>query len=153
MLFRSFAGGNGVIGVPDIYPTPDGKLRLIYVALGATRANARTAISSNGGQSFVDEFDNPFNDLNVTSPGAANTNVDPAVVKLAQGGYLAVAMRLKKLYLFLSADGKVFLPLNGGAPIEASTFRSTGTGFFDPTLVQLADGRILVYAKIGRAHV
>ncbi|MFM8393730.1 MAG: hypothetical protein ACKOB4_07360, partial [Acidobacteriota bacterium] len=143
-----FTGTKQFLGVPDLYPTSDGRLRLIYVDLGATRTNSRTAISSDGGRSFVAEYDNPFNDLNVSMPGASNTNVDPAVVKLAGGGYLAVAMRLKKLYLFTSADGKIFLPLNGGAAIEAPNFRTGATGFFDPTLVQLADGRIFMYVTL-----
>ena len=143
-----FAGTKQFVGVPDVYPASDGRLRLIYVDLGATRTNARTAISSDGGRSFVAEYDNPFNDLNVSMPGASNTNVDPAVVKLVGGGYLAVVMRLKKLYLFTSADGKIFLPINGGAPIEAPTFRTGATGFFDPTLVQLADGRVFMYVTL-----
>jgi uncharacterized protein (TIGR03437 family) len=143
-----YSGAGQFVGVPDVYTTPDGKLRLIHVDKAANRANAKVAISSNGGQSFTLEDENPFNDLNVTMPGASNTNVDPAVVRLSQGGYLAMAMRLKKLYLFLSADGKTFLPLNGGAPIEASTFRSGATGFFDPTLVQLGDGRVFMYVTL-----
>ncbi|MDX2030380.1 MAG: hypothetical protein SF339_06910 [Blastocatellia bacterium] len=143
-----FSGENQFIGVPDLYPTTDGKLRLIYVARGTARSNSRTAVSSDGGQSFAAEFDDPFNDLNVASPGPGNTNVDPAVVKLAQGGYLAAAMRLKKLYLFVSADGRVFLPANDGAPIEAASFVPGATGFFDPTLVQLPDGSVLMYATI-----
>lgn len=144
-----YAGAKSFIGVPDIYPAGEGKLRLIYVELGSgLRNNSRTAISVDGGRSFAAEDDNPFNDLNVASPGASNTNVDPAVLKLAGGGYLAVTMRLKRLYLFVSADGKVFLPLNGGAAIEAASFRAGATGFFDPTLVQLADGRVFMYVTL-----
>ena len=143
-----FTGENQFIGVPDVYPTTDGRLRLVYVARGTARSNARTAVSVDGGQSFTAEFDDPFGDLNVAMPGAGNTNVDPAVVKLAQGGYLAVAMRLKKLYLFTSAEGRAFVPANDGAPIEAASFLPNATGFFDPTLVQLPDGRVLMYVTI-----
>jgi uncharacterized protein (TIGR03437 family) len=147
-VYSGAAADNQFLGVPDVYRTNDGNLRLIYVARGATRQNSRTAISSDGGQSFTFEYDNPFNDLNVTNPGASNTNVDPAVVTLAQGGYLAVTMRLKKLYLFTSADGRVFSPINQGAPVEASSFLPTATGFFDPTLIQMPDGRVLMYVTI-----
>jgi len=143
-----FTNQSRFIGVPDLYPTNDGRLRLIYVDQGSSRGNSRTAISSDGGRSFVAEYDNPFNDLVVNMPGPGNTNVDPAVLKLAGGGYLAVTMRLKRLYLFVSADGKIFLPLNGGAAIEAATFRSGATGFFDPTLVQLPDGRVWMYVTL-----
>jgi uncharacterized protein (TIGR03437 family) len=147
-VYSGAAADNQFLGVPDIYRTNDGNLRLIYVARGAPRQNSRTAISTDGGMSFTFEYDNPFNDLNVANPGPGNTNVDPAVVKLAQGGYLAVTMRLKKLYLFTSADGRVFSPINQGAPVEASSFLTTATGFFDPTLVQAPDGRVLMYVTI-----
>lgn len=147
-VYSGAPADNQFLGVPDVYPANDGKLRLIYVARGATRQNSRTAISSDGGQSFTFDYDNPFNDLNVANPGADNTNVDPAVVKLAQGGYLGVTMRLKKLYLFTSADGRVFTPINNGAPIEASSFLPAATGFFDPTLVQMPDGKVLMYVTL-----
>lgn len=143
-----FTSQSRFIGVPDVYTANDGRLRLIYVDQGSTRGNSRTAISVDGGRSFVAEYDNPFNDLIVNMPGAGNTNVDPAVLRLAGGGYLAVTMRLKRLYLFVSADGRIFLPLNGGAAIEASNFRPGATGFFDPTLVQLPDGRIYMYVTL-----
>jgi uncharacterized protein (TIGR03437 family) len=147
-VYSGAPADNQFLGVPDVYPANDGKLRLIYVARGATRQNSRTAISSDGGQSFAFDYDNPFNDLNVANPGASNTNVDPAVVKLAQGGYLGVTMRLKKLYLFTSADGRVFIPINNGAPIEASSFLPAATGFFDPTLAQLPGGKVLMYVTL-----
>lgn len=143
-----YTGQGQFIGVPDVYATNDGRLRLIYVDKAAARANSRTAISADGGRSFQFEYDNPFNDLNVTTPNAGNTSVDPAVLKLAGGGYLAVVMRLKKLYLYVSADGRIFLPLNNGAAIEATNFRAGATGFFDPTLVQLADGRVFMYVTL-----
>ena len=147
-VFSGAPADNQFLGVPDVYPANDGKLRLIYVARGATRQNSRTAISSDSGQSFTFDYDNPFNDLNVANPGAGNTNVDPAVVKLAQGGYLGVTMRLKKLYLFISADGRVFIPINNGVPIEASGFLPAATGFFDPTLAQMPDGKVLMYVTL-----
>lgn len=147
-VYSGTVADNQFLGVPDVYPASDGRLRLIYVSRGATRQNSRTAISSDGGQSFAFEYDNPFNDLNVSNPGAGNTNVDPAVLKLSQGGFLAVTMRLKKLYLFLSADGRVFLPLNNGGPVEPALFGPVATGYFDPTLVQMPDGRILMYATL-----
>ena len=146
-VYRGAAADNQFIGVPDVYPTADGKLRLMYVARGTTRSNARTAVSSDGGQSFVFEYENSYNDLYVTSPSAANTNVDPAVLKLAQGGFLSVTMRDKKLYLHASTDGRVFTPLQQ-APLDASQLFKNGTGFFDPTLVQMADGRVWMYVTL-----
>ena len=142
-----FAGGaddNQFIGVPDVYKTNDGKLRLVYVGRGSPRSNARTAVSSDGGQTFTFESNNPFGDLTAPS-GPGTTNVDPAVVKLASGGYLAVAMRLKKLYLFASGDGVNFTPLNL-SPLDASQLFPGTIGFFDPTLVQLPSGKIWMYA-------
>ncbi len=150
-VWRGAAADNLFIGVPDVYPTNDGKLRLAYVARGTARSNTRTAVSSDGGQSFTFEYENPFNDLNVTAPNAENTNVDPAVVKLAQasgqGSYLAVTMRAKKLYLFASTDGRVFTPLQQAA-LDAAQLFANGTGFFDPTLVQTSDGRVWMYVTL-----
>lgn len=143
-VFEGGAEDNQFIGVPDVYKTNDGKLRLVYVGRGSSRNNARTAVSSDGGQTFAFEANNPFGDLNAPT-GASTTNVDPAVLKLASGGYLAVTMRLKKLYLFTSGDGVNFTPLTLPALDAAQLFPGT-TGFFDPTLVQLPNGKIWMYA-------
>lgn len=147
-VFSGSQADNQFLGVPDVYPTTDGRMRMVYVARGAARQNSRIAVSDDGGASFTFEFDDPFGDLNIPSPGPGNTNVDPAVVRLASGGYLAVTMRLKKLYLFGSQDGKAFIPLNQGAPIEPTVFSQTATGYFDPTLVRMPDGRILMYVTL-----
>ncbi len=158
-LFRLFEGSDGkfardpaapvfteepFVGVPDVTPLPDGRHRLIYVALSSVQGNSRIAISSDGGASFTREFDNPFGDLAVPNPGPQDINVDPAVVRLSRGGYLGVAMRDKKLYLFTSIDGRSFVPSPTPA-IEASSLSAGATGLFDPTLVELPDGRIFVY--------
>ena len=58
-----FPGENQFVGVPDVYDAGGGMLRLIYVARGAARQNSRTAISTDGGQSFIADYNNPFNDL------------------------------------------------------------------------------------------
>lgn len=146
-VWRGATADNQFIGVPDVYATNDGKLRVMYVARGTTRSNARTALSSDGGQSFTFEYDNPYNDLSATTFTAENTNVDPAVLKLAQGGFLSVTMRAKRLYLHASTDGRVFTPLQQ-APLEAAQLFANGTGFFDPTLVQMPDGRVWMYVTL-----
>ena len=125
------------IGVPDLTPSADGRLRLIYVARGSPRSNSRTAVSNDNGASFAAEFNNPFGDLAVPTANASNINVDPAVLKLAAGGYLAVAMRLARLYLFVSIDGRTFVPSVQPA-IEPADLAPGTTGLFDPTLVQFA---------------
>ena len=98
------------VGVPDVTALPDGRHRLIYVALSGAPRNSRIAISSDGGASFVSEFDNPFGDIAVPNAGPQDINVDPAVVRLSGGGYLGIAMRSKRLYLFNSIDGRTFVP-------------------------------------------
>lgn len=144
--FDALASDNtGFIGVPDVYRTPDGRHRLVYVDKGASRQNARTAVSVDQGATFTVEGSNPFGDLALSGP--ADTNVDPAVLALGSGGYLAVAMRLTRLYIFTSADGLAFTP-QAGAPIEAASFVAGATGLFDPTLVQLPDGTVLMYATL-----
>jgi hypothetical protein len=135
----------GFVGVPDVYRAGDGRLRLVYVDRGAARQNARTAISSDEGATFTAESTNPFGDVALSGP--ADTNVDPAVLALATGGYLAVTMRLTRLYLFSSGDGLIFTPLPV-APIEAASFITGATGLFDPTLVQLGDGTVLMYVTL-----
>lgn len=145
-VFDALASDNtGFIGVPDVYRTSDGRLRLVYVDKGAARQNARTAISTDQGATFTQEGTNPYGDANLSGP--ADSNVDPAVLALNSGGYLSVAMRLARLYIFTSADGLTFSP-QSGAPIEASSFVSGATGLFDPTLVQLADGTVLMFVTL-----
>ena len=73
------------------------------------------------------------------------TNVDPAVLRLASGGFLSVTMRSARLYLFTSIDGRTFVPTPNAA-IEPEQLSPGATGLFDPTLVQLPNGRIFMYA-------
>ncbi len=145
-----FSGGpedGGFLGVPDVYPVGDGKLRMIYVGMGAQRQNSRIAVSTDAGASFSFESNNPYNDLQLPST-AETTNVDPAVLKLSDGTYLSITMRATKLYLFQSTDGLVFTPIDQPA-IEATIFQNgSGKGFFDPTLVELSDGSIAVYVTM-----
>ena len=144
-VYEGLAGNQGWIGVPDVYRAPDGRYRLVYVEKGTPRQNARTAISTDQGATFVLESTNPFGDIALSGP--ADTNVDPAVLALASGGYLALTMRLTKLYIFTSADGVTFAP-QATAPIEAMSFIAGATGLFDPTLVQLPDGTVLMYVTL-----
>jgi len=145
-VFDALASDNtGWIGVPDVYRAPDGRLRLVYVDKGGTRQNARTAISPDQGATFIKESSNPFGDIALS--GALDTNVDPAVLALASGGYLAVTMRSTKLYIFTSADGVNFTA-QSGAPIEASSFVPGASGLFDPTLVQRPDGTVLMFTTL-----
>ena len=148
-VYEGLPDNQGFVGVPDVYRTTDGRTRLIYVEKGAPRQNARTAISSDQGASFTLESTNPFGDINLS--GAVDTNVDPAVLALASGGYIAVTMRATKLYIFTSADGLSFTA-QSGSPIEATSFVAGATGLFDPTLVQLADGTVLMYATLEDAQ-
>jgi hypothetical protein len=145
-VFGAAPGDPTFIGVPDITAAPDGRLRLTYVRLGRDgRENSRTAISNDGGASFTPEFSNPFGDIAVANPSAINTNVDPAILRLADGGYLAITMRSARLYVFTSIDGRTFVPSPMPA-IEPSQLSPGAAGLFDPTLVQLPDGRIFCYA-------
>jgi hypothetical protein len=136
------------IGVPDVTATHDGRLRLTYVGRGSAQSNSRTAISTDDGLTFIPEFSNPFGDLAVPNPRASDINVDPAILKLANGGYLAIGMRAARLYLFSSVDGRTFSPM-AQPPIEAATLSPGATGLFDPTLIQLPDGRVFFYATAG----
>ncbi len=143
-----FKGGpldGNFLGVPDVTPAADGRLRLMYVSRGGAVSNSRTAISSDGGASFTAEFKNTYGDYAVPRPTAMTTNVDPAVLRLASGGFLSVAMRSARLYLFTSIDGQTFVPTPNAA-IEPEQLSPGATGLFDPTLVQLPNGRIFLYA-------
>ncbi len=148
-VYEGLPENQGFVGVPDLYRAPDGRMRLVYVEKGSSRQNARTAISSDQGATFTLESTNPFGDIALSGP--ADTNVDPAVLALPSGGYLAVTMRLTRLYFFTSVDGLVFTPQTG-APLEASSFVSGATGLFDPTLVQLPDGTVLMYTTLEDAQ-
>ena len=145
-VYRGSEADKDFIGVPDVYPALDGTLRLMYVARGSS-VNSNTAVSTDGGASFQFEFNNPFQDYGLPLSAQTN-NVDPAVVKLASGSYLAVTMRATKLYLFTSSNGREFTPVDMPA-LEGSLFGSPSLGFFDPTLVQLPDGRVLMFATLG----
>ncbi len=136
------------LGVPDVTPTADGKLRLMYVSRGGSVSNSRTALSLDGGASFTAEFKNAYGDLAVPNPSAFTTNVDPAVLRLAGGGFLSVTMRSARLYLFTSIDGQTFVPTPNPA-IEPEQMLPGAKGLFDPTLVQLPDGRIFMYVTAG----
>ncbi|MBX7219378.1 MAG: hypothetical protein K1Y36_05495 [Blastocatellia bacterium] len=145
-VFQGGPADKSFIGVPDVFQRTDGNLGMVYVALGGAH-NANLAVSTDQGATFQFEYDNPFKDKGIPLTAETN-NVDPTILKLAQGGFLAVTMRATRLYLFTSQDGRDFTPVNL-TPLEGSLFGSTNLGFFDPTLVQTADGRILMYATLG----
>lgn len=136
------------INVPDVYQRNDGKLGLVYIENFSIRGNAQTALSTDGGASFVFEYNNPFGDHDVASPNAGNTNVDPAILQLRSGGFVSVTMRQAKLYVWIADDGLHFVPTST-APIEAAALFTGGQGLFDPTLVQLEDGTIIMYVTVG----
>lgn len=146
-VFSGGAEDGGFLGVPDVYPAGDNRIRMVYVGLGSQRQNSRIAISTDGGNSFSFESNNPYGDLNEPNT-AQTTNVDPAVLRLSDGTYLSVTMRDTKLYLFQSTEGLTFTPIDQPA-IETSIFQNgSGKGFFDPTLVELADGSVAVYVTM-----
>lgn len=136
------------INVPDVYPTNDGKLRLVYIENFSIRGNAQIALSTDGGASFEFEYNNPFGDHDVANPGAGNTNVDPAILRVRSDFFIAVTMRLAKLYVWTSVDGLHFIPTST-PPIEGAALLAGGQGLFDPTLVQLPDGTIMMYVTVG----
>ena len=136
------------VNVPDVYSASDGKLRLVYIENFSIRGNAQIAVSTDDGASFAFEYNDPFGDHDVSNPDASNTNVDPAVLRLQSGEFVAVTMRQAKPHVFTSADGLHFVP-TATPPIEGSQLFSGGLGLFDPTLVQLPDGRIVMYVTVG----
>jgi len=136
------------INVPDVYQMNDGRLRLVYIENFAIRGNAQIAASTDGGASFGFEYNSPFGDHDVANPDAGNTNVDPAILRLRSDYYLAVTMRQTKLHIFTSTDGLHFVPTSTPA-IEGAALFPGGQGLFDPTLVQLPGGTILMYVTVG----
>lgn len=164
VLFRLRDNGSGVfvrspltpvyeapgerINVPDVYQMNDGRLRLVYIENFSIRGNSQIAHSTDGGASFVFEYNNPFGDHDLANPDAGNTNVDPAVLGLKSDYFIAVTMRQTKLHIFTSADGLHFVPTST-PPIEAAALFPGGQGLFDPTLVRLPDGTIMMYVTVG----
>jgi hypothetical protein len=164
VLFRLRDNGSGVfvrspltpvyeapgerINVPDVYQMNDGRLRLVYIENFAIRGNAQIAASTDGGASFGFEYNSPFGDHDVANPDAGNTNVDPAILRLRSDYYIAVTMRQTKLHIFTSTDGLHFVPTST-PPIEGAALFPGGQGLFDPTLVQLPDGTIMMYVTVG----
>lgn len=164
VLFRLRDNGSGVfvrnpltpvyeapgerINVPDVYQMNDGQLRLVYIENFSIRGNSQIAASTDGGASFVFEYNNPFGDHDLASPDAGNTNVDPAILRLRSDYFIAVTMRQAKLHIFTSADGLHFVPTSTPA-IEGAALFPGGQGLFDPTIVQLPDGTVMMYVTVG----
>lgn len=136
------------INVPDVYLTSDGNRGLVYIENFSIRGNAQIAVSTDDGASFGFEYNNPFGDHDVANPDAGNTNVDPAILRLRSDFFIAVTMRQAKLNIFTSVDGLHFVPTST-PPIEGAALFPGGQGLFDPTLVQLADGTIMMYVTVG----
>ena len=136
------------INVPDVYQKNQGTLGLVYIENFSIRGNAQTAVSTDGGSSFAFEYNNPFGDHDVSNPNASNTNVDPAILRLRSDYFIAVTMRQAKLNVFTSVDGLQFVPTST-PPIEAAALFAGGQGLFDPTLVQLPDGTVMMYVTVG----
>ncbi|MCB1052213.1 MAG: hypothetical protein KDC71_16550 [Acidobacteria bacterium] len=142
--------GQAQVEVPDIIFLDNGSWRMFYVDLNAQPGNARTATSQDEGLSWTFEFNDPFGDV-LLPDEPVNMNVDPCPFKTLDGHFLAVTMRLGVLYFWTSEDGLHFDPVpDTTVTVDLFAQEAPGaTALFDPTLVQLPDGKILLYTTAG----
>ncbi len=122
---------------------------MLYVSPYSGNGNCSSAVSTDSGATWTFESDNPFADANAS--GAANINVDPGPLALADGSYMAVAMRATELFFWNSDDGVTWTQVPDFR-VGASVFAAEAPGakgLFDPTLVQLPNGTIYMYVTAG----
>lgn len=135
--------------VIDISELGQGILRMVYCSKEADLPGTREAWSFDEGLSWQFARDNVYGDLGMTK--AQDVNVDPAMLRLQDGTFLSVTMRGAQLFVWNSADGFTFTQIEDFV-IDASDFDhivDDPKGLYDPTIVQLGDGTIMLYACAG----
>lgn len=126
---------DGWASVPEAILLPDGRVRIYYVSDGADVGHGIVSAISEDGLNFTRE-----------GPVLAGF-VDPAVIKLAGGEYLMLAVAIPSgpkggpdatpgIYSFTSLDGINF---------KDRELVLTGEGNIDPAIVEVASGTYRVY--------
>jgi len=142
--YSGTSADGGIVSAFDIIKESETLLRMYYVGDWLGKNNIRTAVSTNGGNTWTFERGNICGDDNVG--GGPNTYVDPDIMKLPSGGYkLYVKKGADKIYSFSSTDGLTFTQ-DGGVRLQASQFSSLGvTQLLDPDTFVFADGSMRMF--------
>jgi hypothetical protein len=120
--YSGTSADGGIVSAFDIIKESSTFLRMYYIGDWFGKNNVRTAVSADGGNTWIYEQGNICGDDN--AGGGPNTYIDPDIVKLPSGGYkLYVKKGADKIYSFSSTDGLAFTQ-DSGVRLQASQFSS-----------------------------
>ena len=146
------------VGVYTVFNTSDGRVGLMYIGdKGMTTANVRLAYSTDNGQSFQLEYDNPLDDAGTHDEGlnqrdpAANLLDDGRirVFTMVQGGTeapLPGVRTVTSIFSFTSSDDGHSFEADPGQRLSPEDFTEFDVwSLNDPSVIQLPDGRYRMY--------
>ena len=146
------------VGVYTVFNTSDGRVGLMYIGdKGMTTANVRLAYSTDNGQSFQLEYDNPLGDAGTHDEGlnqrdpAANVLDDGRirVFTMVQGGTeapLPGTRTVTSIFSFTSTDDGHSFEADSGQRLAPDDFTEFDVwSLNDPSVIQLPDGRYRMY--------
>lgn len=147
-----------ITGVYTVFNTSDGRVGLMYIGdKGTTTANVRLAYSTDNGQSFQLEYDNPLGDAGTHDEGlnqrdpAANLLDDGRirVFTMVQGGTeapLPGTRAVTSIFSFTSTDNGHSFEADSGVRLVPEDFTEFDVwSLNDPSVIQLPDGRYRMF--------
>lgn len=135
---------NGSMGVYDIFAVGS-QVVMLYLGDLPGLNNTRRALSSDNGLSFTFERSNVLGDAG--AGGGGNSFVDIESRPLADGSRRLYAMRggLAIYSFLLNASGDTAVQESGARVQRSDWTEFSVSGLFDPSVVQLPDGRYRMY--------
>lgn len=141
------ADDKGTLGVYEAF-TESNQVVLLYLGDMMGLNNLRRAVSTDNGATFTFDRANVLGDANLG--GGAQSFVDPESLPLPDGRRRMFVMKQGSIYSFMSADGARSFTQEPGARLTPASFTETAVAImFDPSPIQLPDGRFRIYVAAG----
>jgi hypothetical protein len=137
------------LGIYDIYSMPDNSITMLYIGDLYGLNNARKAVSLDSGLTFSRVQTNILGDSGVVFSNPGSSYVDITTIPLMGGQRRMICMRGGYgIYSFTSSDfGESYsydtLLFDKNQIISATGYNITG--MFDPSIIEMPDGRFRIY--------
>jgi hypothetical protein len=143
------ADDHNTVGVYEAF-TESSQVVLLYLGDLMGLNNLRRAVSTDNGVTFTFDRGNVLGDSSLG--GGAQSFVDPESLPLPDGRRRLFVMKQGSIYSFISAgSSQSFTQESGTHLTPASITQASVQTLYDPSPVQLPDGRFRIYVAAGSA--
>lgn len=143
------ADDRNTVGVYEAF-SQSSEVVLLYLGDLMGLNNVRRAVSTDNGVTFTFDRGNILGDAGLG--GGAQSFVDPESLPLSDGRRRMFVMKQGSIYSFISSDGARSFSQEPGTHLTPASFtQATVQTLYDPSPVQLPDGRFRIYVAGGSA--